>query len=115
MLSFYLGGKDGASVSPQFIKEHYERLKRGISEAFPGTVLTGEFLTTEWTRNHYIGGSCTSFGLNQRLLFDDIRPLHKDSVQWAGEHVGGNFVCYMEGAVRSGEKAAESILSLLRR
>lgn len=106
----YLGGKDGASVSQAMVEQCQDRLRSGVEEAFPGTRTTGEVIPANWAQNPYIGGSYTAFGLNQGELLEGIRPLNGGTVQWAGEHAGGEFVCYMEGAVRSGEEASSAIL-----
>lgn len=58
----YLGGKDGASVSPAMLEHCQERLRRGVEEAFPGTEATGEILSVNWARNPYISGSYTAIG-----------------------------------------------------
>jgi len=58
-----------------------------------------------WARGAYSAGTLGTLAGDEALLAAPVGPLH-----WAGEHLAGAYGGYMEGALRSGLRAAGEIL-----
>jgi monoamine oxidase len=77
----------------------------GPAAARPVTLIERNWSADPWTRGCYAGymppGVWTDFG---RALREPVGPLH-----WAGTETSEVFTGYMDGAVRSGERAAAEV------
>ncbi|MCU1390133.1 MAG: amine oxidase, partial [Ilumatobacteraceae bacterium] len=76
---------------------------------FPGAkAMAGERIRTDWTNDPYSLGCYATFGPGQ--LLDAWPFLHRayGRMVLAGEHTDG-FCGFMEGALRSGRRAARDI------
>ena len=71
----------------------------------PASALAATWHDDPWARGAYSAGVLGTLPGDEELLAAPIGPLH-----WAGEHLAGAYAGYMEGALRSGQRAARAIL-----
>jgi monoamine oxidase len=116
----YLGGRAGAEMGPRFglasdegpapqaLVDH--TLAR-LEPVFPG-------ITASWNGRSYvkwspgdehIGGAYSFYRVGQHVAFAGIEHVPIRTIHFAGEHTSIAFQGYMEGAVRSGERAAAEV------
>jgi len=114
--TFYLGGKAAESLDPAYwaaatrFVELADALYPGLQRGF-----NGHCLRTEWTRNPFFRGSYSSFKVGQTAKFRESAFLPLGRLFFAGEHCSAEFQGFMNGAIESGIKAANEILSLARK
>ncbi|HEX6285877.1 MAG TPA: FAD-dependent oxidoreductase, partial [Acidimicrobiia bacterium] len=78
-----------------------------IARAVPETSLTGDAIVVDWGADPWTGGCYSALGPGQRPLLSQLQePWGR--VVFAGEHVNGSGT--IDGAIRSGEAAALSLL-----
>lgn len=83
------------------------RAESRIRSAVPETVLTGDVVIVDWGADPWAGGCYSALGPGQRGLLKRIQePWGR--VVFAGEHVNGSGT--IDGAIRSGEAAARSLV-----
>ena len=120
MIIDYLGGPAGRDLGRRFglttdegpapapmVRETLRKLEK----VFPG-------VTSAWNGKAYynwspgdehIRGAYSFYRVGQYSGFSGVEPLPVGNLHFAGEHTSLNFQGYMEGAVRSGERAAREI------
>ena len=87
----------------KLVEEAAERLARST----PETALRGDPMVVDWGSDLFAGGCYSVIGPGQRRLLDVLsRPWGR--IFLAGEHVDGSGT--IEGAILSGERAAQSVL-----
>jgi monoamine oxidase len=112
----FVGGRDGSA----FTRMEAAARRRAIIDGFvhlfgPGAANPDEYLEQDWATEQWSGGgptSCMSPGTWTGFgpaLRQPVGPIH-----WAGTETATVWCGYMEGAVRSGERAATEILSRVR-
>jgi monoamine oxidase len=116
--SFFVGGELGASFAkadPSSLADLGRRFSRDADALFPGfeAALTGSWIATEWAKSPWSRGSYSCYRPGQWTTVAGWEAAPAGNLHFAGEHCGGDFQGFMEGAVRSGRQAAESILSSL--
>ena len=72
----------------------------------PASALAATWHDDPWARGAYSAGVLGTLPGDEDLLAAPVGPLH-----WAGEHLAGADAGYMEGALRSGQRAAAEILA----
>ncbi len=72
----------------------------------PASALAATWHDDPWARGAYSAGVLGTLPGDEELLAAPVGPLH-----WAGEHLAGAYAGYMEGALRSGQRAASEILT----
>lgn len=73
---------------------------------YPGSgELAGGGASVAWARERYTGGAYTAYAPGQMTRFHDLLRRPVGRMLLAGEHTD-KFASYMEGAVRSGRRAA---------
>lgn len=81
-----------------------ERLFPGISGAWNGLAWV------HWTPGDpHIGGSYSYYRVGQYTGISGVEPLPQGRVHFAGEHTSLAFQGYMEGALRTGRRAADEV------
>lgn len=115
-LSILIGGAAGLALgngTPQTQKDVYlprwEKVFKGATEHFNGNVSR-----MHWPSHPYALGSYTSYKKGQYTSIAEAESLPIGHVFFAGEHCGGIFSGYMNGAAKSGREAAEAILAASR-
>ncbi len=72
----------------------------------PASALAATWHDDPWARGAYSAGVLGTLPGDEDLLSAPVGPLH-----WAGEHLAGAYAGYMEGALRTGQRAAAEILA----
>ncbi len=111
-LSILFGGKGGLDVglgTPEQQKDKYLKLWEQI---YPGAAAAynGKTARMDWPTNPHALGSyvCPTVGQYTSLVGAEQMPV--GNIYFAGEHCGGDFSGFMNGAAKSGREAAETVL-----
>jgi monoamine oxidase len=80
-----------------------------LTGAVPETPLTGETVVVDWGADPWARGCYSALGPGQRSLLAELRRSW-GGVVFAGEHVNGSGT--IDGAIRSGESAAQALLEM---
>lgn len=114
-LSILFGGPSGIAVgegTPEFQKNKYlplwERIFPGATDQFNGKVAR-----MHWPTHPYTLGSYTCYTKGQFTGISGAEQMPLGNILFAGEHCGGWFQGFMNGAAQSGREAAEEILRRL--
>lgn len=111
VLTCLLSSDDGAALVS--LPDASARVVREMDRIFPGVHgLAGETVVTDWTNDPWSLGAYVTFGPGE--LLPAWREMQRDhgALVLAGEHTD-RFAGYMEGALRSGRRAARRVLSSL--
>ena len=115
-LSILFGGASGINVgkgSPESQKDIYlpkwNRIFKGANEHFNGKVARMHWPTYPHALGSYI---CYRTGQYTSIAGAEAMPV--GNLFFAGEHCGGDFSGYMNGAAKSGREAAEAVLLKLK-
>lgn len=111
----FLGGDDARRAAKLPPAERRQAVLAGFARLFGDTALRPErFIELDWARERWSGGGPTSnmapggwtaYGPSLR---EPVGPVH-----WAGTETATEWSGYMDGAVRSGERAAAEVLAAL--
>ncbi|WP_019528097.1 flavin monoamine oxidase family protein [Dasania marina] len=117
VLANYLGGSKGLNLSSTqpFQVSHANDVSNflnSVNNVFPGTAaaFNGKALTSDWTINPWSKGSYSSFWQGQYTSFGGAPAKPEGNIFFAGEHTDSKDHGYLNGAVRSGERAAIEVL-----
>jgi len=82
-----------------------------IEPVYPGTTAAYNGLAYEdhWSEDIWHHGAYSYWRIGQYTSFSGYEQVQEGNVHFAGEHTSVNFQGFMEGAVRSGERAAKEI------
>lgn len=115
VLLAFASGAEGRALQRLGEAERREAVLRGLRRIYGERVLRPEgFIERDWARERYTGGgpvcfmppgAMTAYG---RALREPVGPIH-----WAGTETSDVWSGYMDGAVRSGERAAREALGAL--
>lgn len=72
-----------------------------------------ETRTHSWVNDPWAGGAYTAFDVDQTARFWQVLRRPHGRMILAGEHTAAQFVGYMEGAIRSGQRAIEHLDHLI--
>lgn len=115
-LSILFGGPGGLAVgqgTPEQQKDKYlsrwEQIFPGATSAFTGKVARMDWPTQPHTLGSYI---CPTVGQYTSIVGAEQMPV--GNIFFAGEHCGGDFSGFMNGAAKSGREAAEAIAAKLK-
>ncbi len=114
----YLGGSQGANLDaggcefgkPK--KQHVDNLLARMETVFPGTTeaYTGTSMMSFWAASPWQKGAYAYWGIGGYTSYVGAAELQEGNVHFAGEHTSVEYQGFMEGAIRSGKRAAEEIL-----
>jgi monoamine oxidase len=114
-LSILFGGPSGVEVgkgSVGFQKDKYlplwEQIYPGATEQF-----NGKMARMHWPSYEYNLGSYICYTRKQFTTIGGAEQMPIGNIFFAGEHCGGDFAGYMNGAALSGREAAEGIIGVL--
>ncbi|KAK6003476.1 hypothetical protein QM012_009247 [Aureobasidium pullulans] len=121
ILTCFLGGKPGFAWAALSDAAREQSLLKQIGQLFNAEdVAEKEFVqlvTYEWIKDEYSGWGCPCTGLPPGVLSSlgggSLREPWAD-LHFAGTETAGEWKGYMEGAVRSGERAAVEVIRDLR-
>jgi monoamine oxidase len=110
ILTNFLGG---AGAKP-FTTERFDRFREELNRVFPGIAakFDGKRALMNWFEYKFTRGSytCPLVGQYTTLLNVAGEPELGGRLIFAGEHTSGDFSGFMNGAVQSGNRAAQEIL-----
>ncbi|HEY9738462.1 MAG TPA: flavin monoamine oxidase family protein [Trichocoleus sp.] len=109
ILTAYISGKNAEALLPLNAEKKIQNVLDQFEAIYPGCrshVKTAQ--TAVWPQEQYSGGSYSNYGPGQFAQYwPTLRQPH-GRLYFAGEHTD-DFVGYMEGAVRSGQRVAQQI------
>ena len=115
-LSILFGGPGGLQVgaaSPQHQKDKYlplwEKIYPGVTAAFNGKVSRMDWPTYPHNLGSYV---CPTLGQYTSISGAEQMPV--GNIFFAGEHCGGEFAGFMNGAAQSGRVAAEAVMAKVK-
>ena len=116
----YTGGTIGASFGSGTPQERAAQFLRQLAPQFPGIDLArhwdGKSASIDyWAGNPYTKGSYSYWRVGQYTKFSGIEKERQGNCHFAGEHTSQDFQGYLNGAVETGERAANEILADLKR
>jgi len=115
-LSFIGGGK----LSDEFLSLSYSDITsqwlRGAEEIYPGlnASYNGRISKFCWAANPLAGGSYTCYRKGQWSEFFGVDQEPVGNILFAGEHCSMAFQGYMNGAIETGQRAAQDVISLIK-
>ncbi|KAJ5151103.1 Amine oxidase [Penicillium canariense] len=119
VLTCFMSGDPGRAWAALPAKEREQSLLQQLGKLFGVTDLDNEFVQLamyEWTNDEYAGWGCPCAALTPGVL-DTVGPdalrENAGNLHFAGTETAGEWKGYMEGAVRSGERAAAEVIKAL--
>jgi monoamine oxidase len=114
----YTGGKVGASFGPGAAADYVPQFFDQLKPVFPGVTIgdhwTGRATKDFWAENPWTKGSYSYWKVGQYTRFSGIEKLRQGNCHFAGEHTSQDSQGYLNGAVETGERAADEILDDLK-
>jgi monoamine oxidase len=122
VITDYSGGARGAALNPSRTQAEAEAFLRDLDRVWPGSAglalrdgRTVRAVVRNWTQDPLFGGAYTN---NQPGYFTTLEGLYAPpvgNVFFAGEHTDSfyEYQGFMEGALRSGARAADEVLRSL--
>jgi monoamine oxidase len=106
----YTGGTIGRDFGGASADERAKRFVEQLSPVLPGASdYNGRAVLDYWTGRPLTRGSYAYYRVGQMTAFAGVEGKPSGGCHFAGEHTSYTFQGYMEGAVKSGERAAMEI------
>ena len=102
-------GQAGVRARTRRFIDQVDPVIGGLADRFNGRAVLNDWVSDPWTH-----GSYACYLVGQVTRFGGIEPKPSGNCHFAGEHTSYTFQGYLEGAVRSGERAAAEISAELR-
>lgn len=114
-LSILFGGPSGVEVGKGTPNQQKDRYMPLWEQVFKGTAdqFNGKAARMHWPSYPYNLGSYLCYTRGQFTSIAGAEQLPVGNILFAGEHCGGEFAGFMNGAAKSGREAAEEILKRL--
>jgi monoamine oxidase len=112
----YTGGTIGESFGSGTPTSRAQEFLAQIEPVLPGisTHWNGRATIDYWTGYPWTKGSYSYWKVGQYTKFAGIERLQEGAVHFAGEHTSVDFQGYLNGAVETGYRAADEVISALR-
>jgi monoamine oxidase len=112
----YTGGDVGASFGTGTSGERASQFLSQLEPVLPGISArwNGRAVVDFWTAYPWTKGSYSYWKVGQYTKFAGVERLPEGACHFAGEHTSIDFQGYLNGAVETGERAANEITSALR-
>ena len=112
----YTGGQVADTFGTGTPEEHAAEFFAQIEPVFPGlsSRWNGRATIDWWAGNPYSLGSYSYWRVGQYTRFAGVEREPQGGVHFCGEHTSIDAQGYLEGAVETGERAADEIISALR-
>jgi monoamine oxidase len=111
----FVGGEDARRHASLTEAERRERVLGGFARLFGERAgAPDRYIEQDWSAEEWSGGGPTflmgtsAWSRGGQALRERVGPIH-----WAGSETASRWAGFMDGAVRSGERAAEDVLELL--
>lgn len=113
--TFYLGGSTAAAFAAADASGAASRYIHAAETLFPGmeAAHTGTILTTAWCADPLHRGAYAGYRVGQWTTIAGWEGVPIGRLHFAGEHCGGDYQGFMNGAVESGHAAAAGIIASL--
>lgn len=115
-LSILFGGPSGVKVGQGSVAQQKDKYLKKWDKIYPGALaqFNGKMARMHWpsyphARCSYV---CPTKGQYTSLIGLEAQPV--GNVYFAGEHCGGEFAGFMNGAAQSGRQAAEALIQKLK-
>jgi monoamine oxidase len=102
------GSGSAATCAKQFLAQ-IEPVLPGLSKEWNGRATLDYWAGYPWTR-----GSYSYWKVGQYIAFAGIEGRHEGNAHFCGEHTSIDFQGYLNGAVETGERAADEVVADLR-
>jgi monoamine oxidase len=112
----YTGGTVGASFGSGTASTHARQFLAQVEPVLPGITSewNGRATLDFWTAYPWTRGSYSFWKVGQYTKFAGIERERQGNCHFAGEHTSIDFQGYLNGAVETGERAADEVLADLR-
>jgi monoamine oxidase len=104
----YTGGDTDAHTPQQFLQQ-LEAVLPGISARWNGKATLDRWVDNPWTK-----GSYSYWKVGQYTDFAGVEGRREGNCHFAGEHTSTDFQGYLNGAVQTGQSAAQELIAGLR-
>lgn len=116
----YTGGNVGASFGSGTPASRAQQFMSQLQPVFPtvpnlATHATGRATVDFWAANPWTKGSYSYWKVGQYTKFSGMEKERQGNCHFCGEHTSQDFQGYLNGAVETGERAADEILGDLKR
>jgi monoamine oxidase len=119
LLVDYTGGNVGASFGAGTPSSRAQQFMSQLQPQFPATKVsdhwTGRATVDFWKGNPWTKGSYSYWKVGQYTKFSGMEGAQQGNCYFAGEHTSTDNQGYLEGAVETGQRAADEILGDLKR
>jgi monoamine oxidase len=111
----FTGGTIGKDFGGASAQERARRFIDQLGPVFPGVPETynGRAVLDYWTGRPFTRGSYAYYRVGQMTAFAGVEGKPSGNCHFAGEQTSYTYQGYMEGAVKSGERAAQEIVAAL--
>jgi monoamine oxidase len=108
----YTGGTIGASFGSGTPTSRAQQFLTQIDPVLPGAAShwNGKATVDFWTANPWTKGSYSYWKVGQYTKFSGMEKERQGNCHFCGEHTSQDFQGYLNGAVETGERAADEIL-----
>jgi monoamine oxidase len=112
----YTGGTIGKDFGGASAEERAHRFLSELEPVFPSVPASfnGRAVLDYWTGRPFTRGSYAYYKVGQMTAFAGVEGKPSGNCHFAGEHTSYTYQGYMEGAVKSGERAALEVFSALQ-
>ncbi|WP_246580780.1 NAD(P)/FAD-dependent oxidoreductase [Deinococcus aestuarii] len=115
-LTNFVGGRRGLEVGTGSAEAHTAAWLTEMEAIYPGIGAARDrapALRAHWPSHPLSRGSYSAYRVGQWTTIGGAEAEPVDGLHFAGEHTGGAFQGFMEGACASGERAAAEVLAAL--
>jgi len=111
-LSILFGGRRGTNVGHGTQEQQKDKYLKLWEQIFPGVTAAynGKTARMDWPTYPHALGSYVCPTVGQYTSIGGAEQMPLGNVFFAGEHCGGDFAGFMNGAAQSGREAAEAVL-----
>ncbi len=112
----YTGGKIGAAFTGP-VEQRTQQFLAQIEPVLPGlsAQYNGKATLDYWTGNPWSKGSYSYWKVGQYTKFSGMEAAQQGNCHFAGEHTSTDYPGYLNGAVETGQRAAEEVIADLKR
>jgi len=109
ILNFYSGGTTALRAGDGTPEERARDALADLARAYPGiaTAWNGKVIRNAWDRHPWTRGSYSLLTPGQYVAFHGIEWEPEGGLYFAGEHTSADYSGYMNGAIESGQRAAQ--------
>ena len=112
-LSILFGGPSGMAVGEGSVAAQKDIYLKKWDKIFPGAIanFSGKMARMHWPTYKYNLGSYICYTTGQYTTISQAEVMPVGNLFFAGEHCGGEFAGYMNGAAKSGREMASAIIA----